>query len=97
MKELQSRVLLEVFRRLGLLTVRTEQKGIVESLLKPDVSIIVPLAYAKSACFQCWPAHCWTSLLQVDGPSIVVVVTPLTALMKKQEVMLYYPDKLINE
>ena len=45
--------------------------------------MIVPTGYGKSACFQSLP-FLYDKLNPSGAPSIVVVVTPLTAIMKAQ-------------
>ncbi len=73
----------EAFQGLGFSMVKPEQKQIVEGLLQQDVFVVLPTGFGKSACFQCLPAL-FDMLAPSGGPSIVVVVAPLTAIMKDQ-------------
>ena len=60
---------------------RPEQLLVIQGAVKGDMFAILPTGYGNSACLQCllfvlvWMSPC-------DGTSIVLVVTPLTAIMK---------------
>ena len=81
--EMVSQDLEQVFFQMGWPSVKPEQAEVVKTILKRDVFVILPTGFGKSACYQCLPLlH---KKLQPDcDPSIVVVVTPLKALMKDQ-------------
>ena len=81
--EMVSQDLEQVFFQMGWPSVKPEQAEVVKTILKRDVFVILPTGFGKSACYQCLPLlH---QKLQPDcDPSIVVVVTPLKALMKDQ-------------
>ena len=49
-----------------------------------DVFAILPTGFGKSLCYACLPASFDRMLEQDQGYSIVVVVTPLLAIMKDQ-------------
>ena len=68
---------------LGLSSVKPEQLEVVSAILNSDVFVILLTGFGKSACFQCLPSL-FDQLNPQDTPSIVVVVTPLTAIMKDQ-------------
>jgi len=70
----------EAFQELGLSTVTPEQEEIVASILKRDVFLT---GFGKSSCFQCLHSLL-NKVAPSEGPSIVVVVTPPTAIMKGQ-------------
>ena len=44
---------------------------------------ILPTGFGKNVCFQCLPLL-FDQFFPVDDPSIVLVVTPLTSIMKDQ-------------
>lgn len=56
----------------------------VSFVMGHDVFAILPTGYGKSLCYQCLPLPLLFDKVQSSeaGPSIVVVVTPLTAIMK---------------
>lgn len=85
---LSSGVLTRAFQQLGLSTFKDEQLQIVAGILKQDVFVVLPTGFGKSACFQCLPAV-FDQLCPTDAPSIVVVVAPLTAIIKDQVRVLY--------
>ena len=73
-------------RELGYSALKPEQLKVVEAFVKGrDVFAVLPTGYGKSLCFACLPAVV-DKLLGRGGEdsSIVVVVTPLTAIMKDQ-------------
>ena len=70
-------LLCKVFRELGLPSdAKPEQLRVVAGILERDVFAVLPTGFGKSACYQCFPL--------LDDPSIVALVTPLTAIMKDQ-------------
>ena len=73
-------------RELGFPDLKPEQLKVVETFVKGhDVSAVLPTGYGKSLCYGCLPIV-FDKLLGTEGEdgSIVVVVTPLTAIMKDQ-------------
>ncbi len=71
------------FLRLGIPSVKQEQLEVVLGIIRGDVFVILPTGFGKSACFQCLP-FLFDQLDPSGAPSIVVIVTPLTAIMKDQ-------------
>ena len=65
---------------------------LVNFLSGNDVFAVLPTGYGKSLCYTCLPKAC-DSLFQTEG-SIVVVITPLTAIIKDQ-VLLNYTNNYI--
>ena len=72
-----------MFIGLGPSSVNLEQLEVVSAILNGDVFVILPTGLVKSTYFQCLPSI-FDQLNPEDAPSIVVVVTPLTAIMKDQ-------------
>ena len=73
-------------RRLGYDAVKEEQKKIEESFVSgKDVFAVMPTGYGKSLCYACLPIV-FDLLLgrETANHSIVIVTTPLTAIMKDQ-------------
>ena len=69
---------------LGYEDIREKQSEVVESFLNGhDVFGVLPTGYGKSLCYACLPAV-FDYLRKPKDPSIVVVVTPLVAIMKDQ-------------
>ncbi len=78
----------EVFQEMGWPSAKPEQHQIVEAILNGDVFVILPTGYGKSACYQCLPLlH--KKMYPSKAPIIVLVVSPLRALIKDQ-VKLYF-------
>ena len=70
-------------RELGYTQMKPEQLRVVEAFVQGrDVFAILPTGYGKSLCYGCLPLV-FDNLLKTKD-SIVVVVTPLTAIMKDQ-------------
>ena len=73
-----------VARQLGYEAMKYEQLEIVSSVLQGyDVFGILPTGFGKGLCFACLPSL-YDRLLPLLQPSIVIVVTPLTAIMEDQ-------------
>ena len=71
-------------RRLGYEQLRDLQlKVVAEVVTGRDVFVILP-GYGKSLCYALLP-WMFDHLLQPDLPSIVAVLTPLTAIIKDQD------------
>lgn len=73
----------EVFQELGFSSIKPEQMEIVMGILERDVFAVLPTGFGKSICFQCLPLV-YDRLFPSCDPSIVLVVTPLTAIIKDQ-------------
>ena len=70
-------------RKLGFLQLKPEQKSVVETFLNGrDVFVSLPTGSGKSLCYALLPAV--FDSLRTSERSIVIVVSPLTALMKDQ-------------
>ena len=70
-------------RKLGFLQFKPEQKSVVETFLNGrDVFVSLPTGSGKSLCYALLPAV--FDSLRTSERSIVIVVSPLTALMKDQ-------------
>jgi len=75
---------------LGYHTLKEEQLKIVTAFIQGrDVFAVLPTGYGKSLCYCCLPLafdklSAETETSQPSSGSIVVVVTPLTAIMKDQ-------------
>ena len=62
---------------------KPEQKEEVEAILKTDVFVILPTGFGKSALYQCLPLlH--KKLYPDSDSAIIVVISPLKALIKDQ-------------
>ena len=69
---------------LGYDSLKPEQQRVVtEFVLGRDVFVALPTGFGKSLCYGCLP-RVFDSLKGMENKSIVVVVTPLIALMKDQ-------------
>ena len=70
-------------RELGYPDLKPEQLKVVETFVQGrDVFAVLPTGYGKSLCYACLPIV-FDKLLGSNS-SIVLVVTPLTAIMKDQ-------------
>ena len=71
-------------RQLGYEQMKPEQLEVVSGVLNGhDVFAILPTGFGKSLCFAILPSM-YDQLLPLALPSIVIVVTPLTAIMTDQ-------------
>ena len=69
---------------LGYEAVKPEQLQVVTGVVRGrDTFAVLPTGFGKSLCFALLPAM-YDQLYPSSEPSIVVVVTPLTAIMKDQ-------------
>lgn len=76
-------LILRACQRLGYASIRSNQLKAIRSFMEGnDVLVILPTGSGKSVCFSVLP-FAFDDLFQRDG-SIVVVVSPLIALMKDQ-------------
>ena len=73
-------------KELGYLDLKPEQLEVVETFVKGrDLFAVLPTGYGKSPCFGCLPIVFDKLLGRVEEDrSIIVVVTPLTAIIKDQ-------------
>ena len=72
-------------RTMGYEGMKSEQLQIVESFVTGhDVFGVLPTGYGKSLCYACLPLVFDCLLQKPSGFSIVLVVSPLVALMKDQ-------------
>ena len=74
---------------LGYQSLRPDQLKVIEAIVRGnDVIGILPTGYVKSACYGCLPII-YDNLLGKNGFSIVIIVSPLLAIMKDQVSSLY--------
>ena len=72
-------------RKLGYKEMKQEQFWIVDYFVRgQDVFGVLPTGYGKSLCYACLPLVFDTLLKKPDGNSIVLIVSPLVAIMKDQ-------------
>ena len=75
----------EAASKLGYTVLKPEQLEIVTTLLRGrDVFAVLPTGFGKSLCDACLPAAFDKVLEEEKGTSIVVVVTPLLAIIHDQ-------------
>ena len=75
-------------QRLGYSTLKAKQIDVVMGIVSGrDVFAILPTGYGKSLCYSCLP-YTYNMLLPDLEPAIVVVVTPLTAILKDQVIII---------
>ena len=79
----QLHVIEEVAGQLGYI-LKSEQKEVISRFVNgEDVFAVMPTGYGKSLCYQCLPLI--FDKLRTDGLlSIIVVITPLTAIIRDQ-------------
>ena len=71
-------------KALGFGQLKTEQAAAISQFVSgKDVFVALPTGYGKSLCYCCLP-YVYDRLRSVEKQSIVVVVSPLVALMKDQ-------------
>ncbi len=73
---------MSIFKKLGY-SVKSEQLEVITGILRRDVFVVLPTGFGKSLCFQCLPLL-YDRIFPKEANSIIVVVTPLTAIMKDQ-------------
>ena len=74
----------EVVRSLGYAALKPKQMQVVSGIISGrDVFAILPTGFGKSLCFACLPGI-YDRVMPLGEPSIVLVLTPLTAIMKDQ-------------
>ena len=72
-------------RTMGYVGMKPEQLQVVESFVTGhDVFAVLPTGYGKSLCYACLPLVYECLLHKSSNSSIVLVVSPLVALMKDQ-------------
>ena len=67
---------------LGFYNLKDEQLEVMTSFLCGNVFAVLPTGFGKSLCYACLPGA-FDKLRKSDG-SIVIVISPLTALIKDQ-------------
>ena len=68
---------------LGYNHLKEEQRIVINNfLLGNDVFVILPTGFGKTLCYACLP-NIFDRLLGVDN-SIIIVISPLTSIMKTQ-------------
>lgn len=78
---------------LGYEALKAEQLQIVAGVLRGrDVFGVLPTGFGKTLCFSCLP-YIYDKLYPTKEPSIVLVVSPLTAIMKDQASMIIHRTK----
>ena len=78
------RALRKATERLGYKEMKPEQEELVKEFISGrDVFGILPTGFGKSLCYGCLPLV-FDELLGTENKSIVVVVTPLKAIMHDQ-------------
>ena len=75
----------EAAKELGYLVMKPEQLDVAVAFIEGrDVFAILPTGFGKSLCYACLPVAFDKILKKERGYSIVVVITPLLAIMKDQ-------------
>ena len=70
---------------LGYTSIKPEQESAIVSFLRGnDVFVSLPTGYGKSLCYAALPSYAFDQVRASSHPSIVIVVSPLIALMKDQ-------------
>ena len=78
------RALRKATERLGYKEMKPEQEELVKEFIPGrDVFGILPTGFGKSSCYGCLPLV-FDELLGTENKSLVVVVTPLKAIMHDQ-------------
>ena len=73
-----------ISNKFGHFSVKLEQLQVVSSILNGrNVFAVLPTGYGKSFCYSCLP-YMFDTISPIEKPSIVIVVAPLTAIMKDQ-------------
>ena len=84
MEEAISEAIFDTVSQLGYTAVKPEQLKVITGVLNcSDVFAVLPTGFGKSLCYACLP-QTFDKLELLDKPSIVIVVTPLIAIMKDQ-------------
>ena len=79
-------------RQLGYKSLKKLQLEVIVGIVTGrDVFAILPTGYGKSLCYGCLP-HVYDTLCRPILPSIVCVVTPLTAIIEDQVCFYSVPD-----
>ena len=77
-------IIANVASSLGYSNVKEEQFKVIKSFIqKNDVLAVLPTGFGKTLCFACIPGVMDVLLPTISG-SIIVVISPLTALMENQ-------------
>ena len=79
------RIILESVEKLGYDTLKPEQEAAISSFISnEDVFVCLPTGFGKSLCFYCLPLIYDKLYGRDDNSSMIIVVSPLTALMSDQ-------------
>ena len=82
---MEIRVVIEAAMELGYSSMKPEQVEVAVALIEGrDVFAILPTGFGKSLCYACLPVAFDKCQKKERGYSIVVVVSPLVAIMKDQ-------------
>lgn len=77
-------VITSCIKKLGYLQLKPEQmKVVMEFVRGRDVFAVLPTGFGKTLCYACLPLV-FDELIGRTAPSIILVVTPLNAIMKDQ-------------
>ena len=83
-------------KKLGYMKLKDEQHKIVCSFISGrDVFGVLPTGFGKSLCYACLPLI--FDKIEPDLKSIIIVVTPLTAIMKDQVSFCKYNNNSYND
>lgn len=83
-------------RKLGYDELKSQQlKALMEFVRGQDVFVVLPTGYGKSLIYACMP--CVFDTLHGTHNSMVVVVTPLTAIMKDQVHMIAWLKNIVSK
>ena len=83
-EEVAKSVITKCIQKLGYLQLKPEQlKVIMEFVNGRDVFAVLPTGYGKTLCYACLPLI-FDELASRTTPSIILVITPLNAIMKDQ-------------
>ena len=77
-------VIIKSIQKLGYSKLKTEQLQVIREFISgKDVFAVLPTGFGKTLCYACLPLI-FDELARKTGFSIVLVVTPLNAIMKDQ-------------
>lgn len=74
----------KAINKLGFSSVKPQQMMVVREFInRRDVFVVLPTGFGKTLCFTCLPIV-FDELCPDSRPSIILVVTPLIAIMQDQ-------------
>ena len=83
-EEMAEKAITRIIQKLGYSQLKPEQlKVIVEFICGKDVFAVMPTGFGKTLCYACLPLV-FDELTHGRAPSIILVVTPLNAIIKDQ-------------